>query len=177
VPNTAVKPRVGIIGLGFGAQVHLPAFQSEGWEVAALCSRHRDKAQKVADGAGVEAVYTDPLELIRRDDIAAVAISTPPRTHHPLVMAALEAGKHVLCEKPLALSPEEVDAIKDAARKHGCVVMEAFMYRHHPQTLKVHELVKAGSLGSLKLIRGSFSYMLAREVDVRLDPVMGGCDR
>ena len=76
--NTTSKPRVGIIGLGFGAQVHLPAFQSEGWDVVAVHSRNRDKARKAADAAGVEGVHPDPLELIRRNDIDAVAISTPP---------------------------------------------------------------------------------------------------
>jgi D-xylose 1-dehydrogenase (NADP+, D-xylono-1,5-lactone-forming) len=80
----------------------------------------------------------------------------------------------VLCEKPLALSVEEVDAIQTAARKHERVVAEAFMYRHHPQTLKVQELVKSGSVGDLKLVRGSFSYVLSRDGDVRLDPGMGG---
>jgi predicted dehydrogenase len=80
-----------------------------------------------------------------------------------------------LCEKPLALSVAEVDAIHAAAHKHGRVVAEAFMYRHHPQTLKVQELVKSGSIGSLKLIRGSFSFILSREEDIRLlDPAMGG---
>jgi D-xylose 1-dehydrogenase (NADP+, D-xylono-1,5-lactone-forming) len=79
-----------------------------------------------------------------------------------------------LCEKPLALSVDEVDAIKSAARKHGRVVAEAFMYRHHPQTLKVQELAKSGSLGTLKLIRGSFSFVLSRAGDIRLDPALGG---
>jgi D-xylose 1-dehydrogenase (NADP+, D-xylono-1,5-lactone-forming) len=69
---------------------------------------------------------------------------------------------------------EEVDSIQVAARKHGRVVAEAFMYCHHPQTLKVQELVKDGLLGTIKLVRGSFSYILSRERDVRLDPVMGG---
>jgi predicted dehydrogenase len=69
---------------------------------------------------------------------------------------------------------DEVDAIKTAAQKHGRVVAEAFMYRHHPQTLKAQELVKSGSLGTLKLIRGSFSFLLSREGDVRLNPEWGG---
>jgi predicted dehydrogenase len=69
---------------------------------------------------------------------------------------------------------EEVDAVQSAARRHERVVMEAFMYRHHPQTLKVQEVVKSGTLGPLKLIRGSFSFALSREGDVRLDPAMGG---
>jgi predicted dehydrogenase len=101
-----MNKRVGIIGLGFGAQVHLPAFASEGWEVAAVCSRTRDKARAAADAAGVKDVHTDPAELFARTDIDAVAISTPPATHHPLSIAALNAGKHVVCEKPFAMSAE-----------------------------------------------------------------------
>jgi predicted dehydrogenase len=72
------------------------------------------------------------------------------------------------------LNVDEVDAIQAVARKHGRLVSEAFMYRHHPQTLKVQELVKSGLLGTLKLVRGSFSYVLSRKGDVRLDPEMGG---
>ena len=72
------------------------------------------------------------------------------------------------------MSPDEVDAIADASKKHGRVVAEAFMYRHHPQTLKVQELVQNGTLGSVKLLRGSFSFELNRKSDVRLDPAMGG---
>jgi len=79
-----------------------------------------------------------------------------------------------LCEKPLALGVEEVDAIKAASQKHGRVVAEAFMYRHHPQTLKVQEIVKDGSIGIVKFIRGSFSFVLSNEGDVRLNPEWGG---
>src|SRR5450755_3961420 len=94
---------IGIIGVGYGAQVHVPGFRSEGWEVAAICSRSREKAQKAADEAGIASFSTDPMELIARDDLAAVAIITPPGAHHELAIAALKAGKHVLCEKPFAL--------------------------------------------------------------------------
>jgi xylose dehydrogenase (NAD/NADP) len=94
--------------------------------------------------------------------------------HAEWTIKAFEAGKHVLCEKPLALSLDEVDAITEAAQKHERVVAEAFMYRHHPQTLKVQDLVRSGSLGTLKLLRGSFSFVLDREGDIRFDPAMGG---
>jgi predicted dehydrogenase len=94
--------------------------------------------------------------------------------HAEWTIRAVEAGKHVLCEKPLALSVEEVDAIQTATRKHGRVVAEAFMYRHHPQTLQVQEIVKSGSLGIVKLIRGSFSFLLTREGDVRTKLEWGG---
>ncbi|MEP7276168.1 MAG: Gfo/Idh/MocA family oxidoreductase, partial [Betaproteobacteria bacterium] len=74
----STQRRVGIIGVGFGAQVYVPAFQSEGWQVGAICSRDRDKAAKAAEAAGVAHACTDPHELIARDDIDAVAITTPP---------------------------------------------------------------------------------------------------
>jgi predicted dehydrogenase len=149
VPSS--KPRVGIIGLGFGAQVHLPAFQSEGWEAVALCSRHRDKAQKVADAAGVESVYTDPLELLRRDDITAVAISTPPRTHHSLVMAALAAGKHVICEKPFAMDAREAAEMRDAAAKQQRTAMVAHEFRYAPQRRYIKQLLADGYIGRFTL--------------------------
>jgi predicted dehydrogenase len=112
--------------------------------------------------------------LLADPEIDVIYNPLPNHLHAEWTIKAVEAGKHVLCEKPLALTVEEVDAIRDAARKHGRVVAEAFMYRHHPQTLKVQELVRNGSLGDLRLIRGSYTYMLSREGDVRLDPAMGG---
>ena len=88
--------KIGIIGVGFGAQVHVPGFRSEGWEVAAICSRSPEKAQKAAAEAGIDGVYTDPMNVIHRDDLAAVSIITPPGVHRALAIAALQAGKHVL---------------------------------------------------------------------------------
>ena len=117
--------RVGIIGLGFGAQVHLPAFRSEGWEVAAVCARNRDKAKAAADTAGVQDVHTDPDELVTRSDIDAVAISTPPSTHHALSIAALNAGKHVVCEKPFAMSALEGEQMRDVAARNRRTAMIA----------------------------------------------------
>jgi predicted dehydrogenase len=151
MPNAAAKPRVGVIGLGFGAQVHLPAFQSEGWDVVAVYGRNPDKARKAADAAGVEVVHTDPLELIRRDDIGAVAISTPPRTHHPLVMAALEAGKHVLCEKPFALDAREAAEMRDTAAKRRRTAMVAHEFRYTPQRGYIKQLLADGHIGRFQL--------------------------
>ena len=76
--------KIGIIGVGFGAQVHVPGFRSEGWEVAAICSRSREKADKAAAEAGIRDAYTDPMDVIRRDDLDAVSIITPPGAHHGL---------------------------------------------------------------------------------------------
>ncbi len=142
---------IGIIGVGFGAQVHVPAFRSEGWNVAAICSRDRDKAKKAADDAGIAGIYTDPMELIRRGDLAAVAIITPPAAHHPLAIAALEAGKHVLCEKPFALDSQQAEAMRAAADKSGRTAMIAHEFRHTPQRAYIKQLVDDGYVGRFQL--------------------------
>src|SRR6202171_5798605 len=145
------KNSIGIIGVGFGAQVHVPAFRSEGWDVAAICSRTREKAQKAADEAGIPSVYTDPMELIRRDDLAAVAIITPPGSHHPLTTAALNAGKHVLCEKPFALDAKQADEMRAAAAKSGKTAMVAHEFRHTPQRAYIRQLLTEDYIGKFQL--------------------------
>jgi len=146
------KPRrIGVIGIGFGAAVHVPGFRSEGWDVAALCSRNRDKLQKAAAAAGVADMNTDPLELIRRDDLDAVAITTPPGGHHPLVMAALKAGKHVLCEKPFAMDAKQAAEMRDLAAASGRTAMVAHEFRYTPQRAYIRELLTAGHIGKFEI--------------------------
>jgi len=106
--------------------------------------------------------------------IDVVYISLPNSLHLEWAVKAVEAGKHVLCEKPLALTVKAVDQLTAASQQTGKVIAEAFMYRHHPQTLKVKELVQHGSIGKLRLVRGSFSFNLNRPGDVRLEPALGG---
>ena len=149
MPST--KRRIGIIGVGFGAQVHVPGFRSEGWEVAAICSRNREKTQKVASEAGIAGVFTDPMELIRRDDLDAVAISTPPGAHHALAIAALRAGKHVLCEKPFALDAGQAAEMRDAAEKSGRTAMVAHEFRHTPQRAYIKQLLAENHIGKFRL--------------------------
>ena len=113
----------------------------------------------------------------RSSPIPASTSSTcpcPNGLHAEWTIRAARAGKHVLCEKPLALSLEEADRIAAAAREAGVVVAEAFMYRHHPQTVKVRELVAGGAVGTPRLVRGAFTFNLTRDRDVRLDPSQGG---
>lgn len=143
-------------------------------QLLAVASRTQESADTYAREWKIPRAHGSYEALLADPEIDVVYISLPNHLHAPWTIKAVEAGKHVLCEKPLALSAEEVDEVQAAARRHGRVVMEAFMYRHHPQTLKVQELVKSGSLGEVKLIRGSFSFVLSREGDVRLDPAMGG---
>ena len=140
----------------------------------AVASRTKEAAAVYAREHKIPRPYGSYEDLLTDPEIDVIYNPLPNHLHAEWTIKALEAGKHVLCEKPLALSVEEVDAIREAARKHGRLVAEAFMYRHHPQTLKVQELVKSGSLGTPKLIRGSFSFLLSREGDVRLKPEWGG---
>src|SRR4051812_48557962 len=147
----ASRRRVGIIGVGFGSQVYVPAFASEGWDVVALCSRHADKARKAADAAGIADVHTDARELIDRTDIDAVGIVTPPGAHHALATAALAAGKHVLCEKPFALDAAQALSMRDAAQQSGRTAMVGHEFRHAPQRAYIKALLDDGYIGRFQL--------------------------
>ena len=140
----------------------------------AVGSRSQVSADAYAKEKKIERAYGSYESLLADPDIDVIYNSLPNHLHTEWTIKAVEAGKHVLCEKPLALSVEEVDAIKSAAHKQGRVVAEAFMYRHHPQTLKAQELIQSGALGTLKLLRGSFTYVMTREGNIRSDPTMGG---
>src|SRR5512138_3862634 len=137
-------------------------------KLAAVASRSQEKSDAYAKDKKIPRAYGSYEALLADPEIDVIYNSLPNHLHAAWTIKAVEAGKHVLCEKPLALSVAEVDAIQAAARKHRRIVAEAFMYRHHPQTLKVQEIVKSGSLGTLKLIHGSFSFVLSREGDIRL---------
>ena len=147
----ASNRRVGIVGVGFGSAVYVPAFASEGFEVVAICSRHRDKARSAADVAGIRDVHTDAMEMIARDDIDAIGIASPPATHYPLSIAALRAGKHVLCEKPFALNAVQAAEMRDAARASGRTAMVGHEFRHTPQRAYVKELLDGGYIGRFQL--------------------------
>ncbi len=162
--STARINRALITPLRASKRNHLLAVASRSQEFADAYARK----WKIPRAHGsYEAMLADP-------EIDVIYNPLPNHLHAEWTIKAVEAGKHVLCEKPLALSVDEVDAIAAAAQRYGRVVTEAFMYRHHPQTLKARELVQNGSLGTLKLLRGSFSFMLDRDGDIRLDPEMGG---
>jgi predicted dehydrogenase len=153
----------------------IPALrESKRNRLTAVASRTKDSADRYAREWKIPQAYGSYEELLADPGIDVIYNSLPNHLHAEWTIKAMEAGKHVLCEKPLALRVEDVDAIQAAAQRYGRVVAEAFMYRHHPQTLKAVELVQSGALGALKLIRGSFAYMLSREVDVRLQPELGG---
>src|SRR5207237_2880505 len=108
-----------------------------------------------------EALLDDP-------EIEAVYIPLPNTLHCEWSIRALEAGKHVLCEKPMSRHPQEVEAAFDAAERTGRLLMEAFMYRHNPQTKRLPQLVREGAIGELRLVRAVFSYSLFDAENIRL---------
>jgi predicted dehydrogenase len=145
------KRRIGVIGAGFGTMVHVPGFRSEGWDVPALFSRDPERARKAAEMAAVPDVHTDAMEMIERDDLDAIAIATPPGQHHELAIAALKAGKHVVCEKPFAIGAKQAREMRDMAEKSGLTAMVAHEFRHTPQRAFIKEQLAAGYVGEFKL--------------------------
>jgi predicted dehydrogenase len=140
----------------------------------AVASRDISTAETFARKNKIKRAYGSYADLLADPDIDIVYNPLPNSMHAEWAVKALEAGKHVLCEKPLALSVAEVDAMAAAAEKQDRVVVEALMYRSHEQTRKVQEIVREGKLGTVKLVRGSFTFDGTKPDNYRLKPEMGG---
>jgi D-xylose 1-dehydrogenase (NADP+, D-xylono-1,5-lactone-forming) len=147
---------------------------TEAVEVVAVASRDAERAAVYAAERGIARSHGSYEALLADDGIDAIYVSLPNRLHHEWTLAALAAGKHVLSEKPYSRRPAQVEEAFDAAGAAGLVLMEAFMWRHHPQAKRFAELVRDGAIGELRLIRAAFSFLLTREGDVRLDPELDG---
>jgi predicted dehydrogenase len=139
-----------------------------------VASRDSGRAAAFAAANGIGRAYGSYDELLAAPDVDIVYIALPNHLHATWTVRALDAGKHVLCEKPLALSVGEVDAIAAAAALNRRTAVEGFMYLHHPQIRRAVELARTGELGRLELVRGSFSFDLTYPNDPRIDPTMGG---
>lgn len=133
-----------------------------------------DKAASYAAQWGIARAYGTYEALLADPEIDAIYVSLPNAMHLAWVLRAAEAGKHVLCEKPLAVSAAEVDQMQAAAHRGGVTVQEAVMMRYHPQTADVRRLLAEGAIGDVRLIRGAFTFTLAREGDIRLNATLGG---
>jgi D-xylose 1-dehydrogenase (NADP+, D-xylono-1,5-lactone-forming) len=144
------------------------AHASEKVDLVAVASRDQERADAYAREWEIPRAYGSYEALLADPEIEAVYISLPNTLHAEWSIKALDAGKHVLCEKPFSRHPEEVEASFDAAERNGRLLSEAFMYRHNPQTAKLVELVSGGAIGELRLIRSAFSYGLYDEENIRL---------
>jgi predicted dehydrogenase len=150
--------RVGIVGVGWGTIVHAPAFGAvDGYEVVALCSKNPEKVAKAGENLGLDDVSTDWESFVRRDDLDLISVATPVTLHRDIAIGALEAGKHVLCEKPLALSVSECRQMVEAARRAGTQTATCFEMRWTAERAKVRRLVQDGLIGQPYFVRLSQS--------------------
>ena len=142
--------RIGILGAGpHVRQSVLPAFRAQGWEVGALCSIDQDLPEQAAR-LGIPVATADYRALVEREDLDAVAIATPTPTHHEIMLAAVAAGKHVLCEKPIAMNLQEARDMQAAAQAAGVTAKIDFEFRFSPTRLHVQQLLADGYVGDLR---------------------------
>ncbi len=167
--------RWGILGPGRIASrlVRAIAGSARG-DLVAVASRELDRATAFGTLHGIRRAFGSYADLLASPDVDVVYVSLPNHLHAEWTVRALEAGKHVLCEKPLALTVDEVDAIAAASDRTGRIAVEAFMYLHHPQILRAIDLARGGELGELQLVNGTFSFFLTYPGDPRVEPTMGG---
>jgi D-xylose 1-dehydrogenase (NADP+, D-xylono-1,5-lactone-forming) len=161
--------RLGIVSTADINRKVIPgARASEKVELVAVASRDQQRAEEYARTWEIERAYGSYEALLEDPDVDAVYISLPNTLHREWSIRSLEAGKHVICEKPFSRRVEDVEAAFDAAERTGRLLTEAFMYRHNPQTKRVAELVREGAIGDLRVVRTAFSYSLYDAENIRL---------
>jgi predicted dehydrogenase len=171
----------GVMGNATIARVCvIPAIQKScNGRVHALATRSPARAQEVAAGNQIDQIYNSYDALLVDQAIDVIYIALPNHLHHPWTIKALKAGKHVLCEKPLACSAKEALEMASVSEDSGRYLMEAFMYRFHPRSRHIKQLVAEGRIGTPSLVRSAFCYRMretdwASEKNARLKPEMGG---
>jgi predicted dehydrogenase len=166
----------GVLGTAdIGLRAVLPAIRrAEGGKLVAVASRDIAKARAAADTLTIPVVHGSYEELLRDPSVDAVYIPLPNSLHVDWAVRAIEHGKHVLCEKPMATTTAGVDEIREAAARMGVLAEEAMMYRFHPQTELMLDMVRSGGLGDVHLVTASFTYGLGRQDDIRLRSALGG---
>ena len=159
----------GIIGVGQIARVFARGLAaSTTGKLLAVGSRYQQKADEFSREFSVPRAYGSYETLLADDDVTAVYIATPHPIHAEWAIRAAEVGKHILCEKPLTLNHVEALAVVEAAARHDVFLMEAFMYRCHPQTARLVELVRNGAVGEVRMIRATHSFHAAYDPENRL---------
>jgi D-xylose 1-dehydrogenase (NADP+, D-xylono-1,5-lactone-forming) len=167
--STAQPVRLGVLSTAnINQKVLEGAVASDRVEIAAVASRDQDRADAYARTHGIARAYGSYDALLADPDLEAVYISLPNSLHVEWSIRALEAGMHVLCEKPLDRRVAEVERAFDAADRAGRLLAEAFMWRHNPQTARLRELMASGAIGELRQIRAAFSFTLTDEQNIRL---------
>ena len=163
------KLRWGILSTGNIARKFAKGVEaSQSGESAAVGSRTMEKAESFGDEFGIENRYGSYYDLLASPDFEAVYIAPPHPFHAQWAIRAAECGKHILCEKPLTMNHAEAMAVVEAARENRVFLMEAFLYRCHPQTAKILEIIREGTIGEVRSIDASFSFHTKANLESRL---------
>lgn len=170
------KVRWGVLGVAnIAVKQVIPAMQKGNWsEITAIASRDLAKATQAAQSLGIPRAYGSYEELLADDQIEAIYNPLPNHLHVPWTIKAAEAGKHVLCEKPISLNAREAQMLLDVRDRTGVKIQEAFMVLTNPQWFGVRELIASGRIGELRSITGFFSYFNLDPENIRNDPQIGG---
>ncbi len=170
------RVRWGVLGVAnIAIRAVMPAIQhARGSRLVAIASRTTSRAQEAAQRLNIPRAYGSYETLLGDPDVQAVYIPLPNSMHREWTLRCAQAGKHVLCEKPLSLTAAECEEMVAACRRHGVVLMEAFMYRFHPRTARVAQMVTDGTIGDARLVRSSFTFAVRDPRNVRLQRDLGG---
>jgi D-xylose 1-dehydrogenase (NADP+, D-xylono-1,5-lactone-forming) len=161
--------RLGIVSTADINRKVIPgAHASDKIDLIGVASRDQARAEEYAKEWDIPRAYGSYEALLEDPDVDAVYISLPNTMHREWSIRSVEAGKHVICEKPFSKRPDDVEASFDAAEAAGRLLTEAFMYRHNPQTAKLVDLVRDGAIGELRVVRSAFSYSLYDTENIRL---------
>lgn len=165
----------GVLGCSsFAFRRAIPAmFQASSTELVAIASRTLAKAQSFQSEFGVKRAYGSYEELINDPEIDALHITTVNGLHADWMLKALANGKHILCEKPFTVSLSQAERVYSLARNSKVQVMEAFVWRHHPQHEYARKAIQEGAIGDVRLVRPAFTFQL-KDLSIRCDPVLGG---
>lgn len=172
-----VRPvRWGVLGVSnFAMTKFIPgALQSAESKICAIASRDLARARQAADVLGIEKAYGSYEELLADPEIDVIYNPLPNHLHTPMSIRAADAGKHVLCEKPISLSTAEFRSLMSARERNGVLIAEAFMIRHHPQWRRLTELVRSGVAGQIRAVTAHFSYFNRKPENVRNVAEYGG---
>jgi len=170
------KVRWGVLGVANIAIRHvMPAMLQGEWsEVVAIASRSLEKARRASEAFGIPRAYGSYEELLADDQVEAIYNPLPNHLHVPWSIKAAEAGKHVLCEKPIALDASEAQKLVETRNRTGMKIQEAFMVRTHPQWLAVREMIRQGQIGEIRSVGGCFTYFNRDPENVRNKADIGG---